>query len=177
MMAIADYDPAWTMHFQETGQRLRASVGETALRIDHIGSTAVPGLAAKPLIDIQISVARLEPIESYVIPLQKLGYLFRPTNPDLTKRFFHSSPGMRRCHIHVRRAGSWSEQFALLFRDYMRSHDEDTRRYATLKRSLATEGRDVGEYTELKGPFIWEIMVKATAWSQATGWEPGPRDS
>src|SRR5690348_3158031 len=112
MMPVVDYDPAWPLQFQEIGRRLRAAVGETALRIDHIGSTAVPGLAAKPVIDIQISIARLEPVDVYAIPLQQLGYVYRPANPDRTKRFFYSPPEMQRCHIHVRRAGSWSEQFA-----------------------------------------------------------------
>jgi GrpB-like predicted nucleotidyltransferase (UPF0157 family) len=177
MMEIAGYDPAWPRLFREMAQRLRGAVRETALRIDHIGSTSVPGLAAKPIIDIQISVAHLEPVDAYAVPLHELGYLFRPTNPDLTKRFFHSPPDTPRCHIHVRRMGSWSEQFALLFRDYMRTHAEDARRYADLKQSLATPDRDVQEYTELKGPFIWEIMVKATDWSQVIGWEPGPRDA
>ena len=174
MMEIADYDPSWPAHFQEIAQRLRGSVGDIALRIDHVGSTSVPGLAAKPVIDIQMSVACLEPVDAYAVPIQELGYLFRPTNPDLTKRFFHSPPAMPRCHIHVRRAGSWSEQFALLFRDYLRTQVEDARRYADLKRSLASKERDVQEYTDLKGPFIWEIMVKATDWSQSIGWEPGP---
>ena len=177
MMAVVDYDPAWPIRFQEIGRRLRAAVGDMALRIDHIGSTAVPGLAAKPVIDIQISVARLEPLGDYGAAIQELGYSFRPTNPDLTKRFFYSSTEMQRCHIHVRRAGSWSEQFALLFRDYLRSHAQDVRRYAELKRSLATKDRDIEEYARLKGPFIWEIMIKATDWSQAVGWEPGPRDA
>ena len=78
----------------------------------------------------------------------------------------------------MRRAGSWSEQFALLFRDYMREHDQAAQRYAELKMRLAKErGRDRIGYTEAKRPFIWEIMSKADRWSQETGWQPGPSDA
>jgi GrpB-like predicted nucleotidyltransferase (UPF0157 family) len=78
----------------------------------------------------------------------------------------------------VRRAGSWSEQFALLFRDYMRTHPEDARRYAELKTRLAQAYRDDRHgYTDAKSDFIWEIMSQANVWSQETGWQPGPSDA
>jgi GrpB-like predicted nucleotidyltransferase (UPF0157 family) len=95
-----------------------------ALRIDHIGSTAVPGLAAKPIVDIQISVPAFEPLDAFRVPLVQLGYVFRADNQERTKRYFREPPGDRRTHIHVRRAGSFSEQLALLFRDFMRTHPE-----------------------------------------------------
>jgi GrpB-like predicted nucleotidyltransferase (UPF0157 family) len=99
---------------------LHDALGPVALRIDHIGSTSVPGLAAKPVIDIQISVADFEPLDAYRLPLERLGYIFRSDNPERTKRYFRETLGQRRVHIHVRRAGSFSEQFALLFREYVR---------------------------------------------------------
>jgi GrpB-like predicted nucleotidyltransferase (UPF0157 family) len=156
---------------------LREALGAIALRIDHIGSTSITGLAAKPIIDIQISVAEFEPLDLYRLPLEKLGYVFRAMNPELTKRYFREQAGARRTHIHVRRSGSWAEQFALLFRDYMRIHDEDAQAYAKLKYDLAEEYQeDRQRYTESKTPFIWEIMRKADRWSQETGWRPGPTD-
>jgi GrpB-like predicted nucleotidyltransferase (UPF0157 family) len=91
------------------------------VRIDHIGSTAVPGLAAKPVIDIQISVASFDPLEAFRAPLEALGYAYRADNTERTKRYFREPAGSSRTHIHVRRAGSFSEQFALLFRDYLRA--------------------------------------------------------
>jgi GrpB-like predicted nucleotidyltransferase (UPF0157 family) len=148
-----------------------------ALRIDHIGSTSIPGLAAKPIIDIQISVATLEPLDSFRDPLEALGYVFRVDNSERTKRYFREAPGTRREHIHVRTAGSWGEQFALLFRDYMRTHPNEAAKYALLKRNLVERYRDERHaYTEAKGPFIWSIMRRATDWSQDVGWEPGPTD-
>jgi len=175
---ISPYDPQWPELFSRLGAALRNALGQTALRIDHIGSTAIPGLDAKPIIDIQISVASFEPLEAYRLPLESLGYVFRADNPDRTKRYFREAPGQRRTHIHVRRAGSLAEQFALLFRDYLRAHPDEAKQYATLKYSLAEKYPvDREAYTEAKGLFIWEVMVKANEWSQETGWEPGPTDA
>lgn len=177
-VVIVPYDPEWPALFSRLGAALREALGGTALRIDHVGSTAIPGLAAKPIIDIQISVVSFEPVDAYRIPLETLGYVFRSDNPELTKRYFREAPGERRTHIHVRRAGSWAEQFALLFRDYMRTHDDDARQYAELKYRLASRyGDDRLGYTEPKAPFTWETMMKADRWSQDTGWEPGPSDA
>ncbi|MFL1675826.1 GrpB family protein [Paenibacillus dendritiformis] len=122
---VVAHDPGWSEEFKEIGTRIRDALQDAALRIDHIGSTAVPGLDAKPIIDIQISVRSFEPLASYRDPLQAIGYLHRAGNPELTKRYFREGPGMRRTHIHVREAGSFAEQFALLFRDYLRVHPEE----------------------------------------------------
>jgi GrpB-like predicted nucleotidyltransferase (UPF0157 family) len=175
---VFPYDPEWPHRFSAVGNALRKALGEVALRIDHIGSTAILGLDAKAVIDIQISVASLEPLDAFRIPMERLGYVYSADNPDRTKRYFRESPGARRTHIHVRRAGSWSEQFALLFRDYLRTHAEDAQAYAQLKYDLAEKYRDDRDgYTDAKGPFIWEIMRKADQWCQQTGWQPGPTDA
>lgn len=177
-VVIVPYDPGWPRLFSTLGNALRAALQETAVRIDHIGSTAVPGLDAKPIIDIQVSVADLEPLDRYRIPIESAGFVWRADNPDQTKRYFRERPGQRRTHIHVRRWGSWAEQAALLFRDYMRAHPLDARRYAELKYRLAREYQTNREgYTEAKSPFVWEIMAKADTWSQDTGWQPGPTDA
>jgi GrpB-like predicted nucleotidyltransferase (UPF0157 family) len=174
---IVPYDSEWAMQFSHLGDEIRQSLGNVAKRIDHIGSTSVVGLDAKPIIDIQISVASFEPQNAYLIPLTQLGYVFRADNSDLTKRYFREPAGERRIHIHVRRLGSWSEQFALLFRDYLRVHPEEARRYAALKYNLASRyGEDRESYTEAKTPFLWEMMRQADAWCQNTGWMPGATD-
>lgn len=175
---VVPYDPDWPRQFTELGRRLRAALGNHALRIDHIGSTAVPNLAAKPVIDLQISVAALEPVDAYRPALESAGFSWRPDNPDLTKRYFREQPGSPRTHIHVRQAGSWSEQLALLFRDYLRAHPDAADAYARLKYALAQQYRDDREaYVEAKSPFIWAIIQQASEWSQQTGWQPGPSDS
>ena len=112
------------------------------------------------------------------MPLGVAGFVFRRENPELTKRYFREPPGVRRTDIHIRRAGSFSEQFALLFRDYLRRHPERADAYATLKRDLALEHADNRRgYVDAKDPFIWETMRLADAWAQATGWESGPSDA
>lgn len=177
-VVIAPYDSEWPELFRRLGARLRGALGDVALRIDHIGSTSIPGLAAKPIIDVQISVASLEPVDPFRTPLESVGFLWQADNPELTKRYFREKPGDRRTHIHVRRAGSFSEQFPLLFRDYMRTHPDDAARYAELKYRLAEEfGEDRHGYVDAKGPFIWEIIRKADEWAQIIGWLPGPSDA
>lgn len=177
-IAIEQYSPDWPVLFGDLGRRLRGALGNTALRIDHIGSTAIPGLAAKPIIDVQISVAAFDPTDAYRLPLETLGFVFRDSNPELTKRYFRESPGERETHIHVRRAGSFSEQFPLLFRDYLRCHAEHAAAYADLKRRLAEQyGRDHQGYTEAKGEFVWRTIREADQWAQHTGWEPGSSDA
>jgi GrpB-like predicted nucleotidyltransferase (UPF0157 family) len=178
VVEIVAYDPAWPARFAELGSELRAGLGDVALRIDHIGSTAVPGLAAKPVVDIQVSVAAFEPLTAFKQPLERLGYVYRAGNPERTKRYFREPPGRRRTHVHVRRAGSFSEQWALLFRDYLRTHADVAAEYEAVKRRLAIRFRqDRHAYTEAKVPFMWEVIRRADEWAQAKGWLPGPSDA
>ncbi len=153
VIRIVPADPDWPRQFAELGGRLRAALGEVALRIDHIGSTAVAGLAAKPVIDVQISVAALDPVDPFRAPLERLGYVYRADNTERTKRYFREPPGQPRTHIHVRRAGSFSEQFPLLFRDYLRSHADEAVAYEEEKRLLAARfPHDGSAYTDAKCP-------------------------
>jgi len=101
--------------------------------------------------------------------------VYRADNPERTKRYFREPPGRARTHVHVRRAGSFSEQWALLFRDYLRFHPEAATEYAWEKRRLAIRFRDDRRgYTDAKGPFLWELIRRADAWAQTQGWAPGP---
>ena len=178
VIRIVDHDPRWAGRFTDLGRRLRGALGDVALRIDHIGSTAVPGLAAKPVIDVQISVAALEPLDPFRFPLLGLGFVHRADNPELTKRYFREPPGAPRTHVHVRRAGTFSEQFPLLFRDFLRVHPAEAAEYAVVKRRLAAEHRQDGQaYTDAKAEHCWRIIHRADDWAQATGWLPGPSDA
>jgi len=175
---VLDYDPAWRSEFLELGKELRQALGTAALRIDHIGSTSVPGLAAKPIVDVQISVPSLEPVDGYRPAIESCGFEWQADNPELTKRYFREVPPRKRTHLHVRRGGSFDEQFALLFRDYLRAHHERAAAYAAVKRSVAhLLLTDRAAYVDAKGPFIWEMIREADDWAQQTGWEPGPSDA
>ena len=175
--SLVPYDPEWPELFRTLAATLRAELGDLALRIDHIGSTAVPGLAAKPIVDVQISVASLEPVGAYRGALERAGFYLREDNTERTKRYFREAAGGRRTHIHVRRAGSFNEQLALLFRDYVRSDPAWADLYADEKRRhapLLLTDRDA--YGEAKEPFVWETIRRANRWAKEIGWEPGPSD-
>ncbi len=175
---IVPYDASWPGWFTEVAATLRDALSEIAVRIDHVGSTAVPGLDAKPVLDIQVSVASLEPSEPFAVPLEQLGYVFGRDNPELTKRYFREPPGTVRTHVHVRKAGSFSQQLPLLFRDYLRADPDTAKQYAELKRSLATTYRDDrAGYTDAKSDFIWAALRRADDWAQSIGWEAGPSDA
>ncbi|WP_216822270.1 GrpB family protein [Streptomyces aureus] len=157
---------------------LRTALGDAAARIDHIGSTSVPGLAAKPVIDIQISVMSLEPTDSFLGPLTGMGFVYREDNPERTKRYFREPPGQPRTHVHVRQLGSFSQQFPLLFRDYLRCHTSAMTEYAAAKgRFAATFRNDRPGYVQAKDAFVWDIIRRADAWAQCTGWAPDPSDA
>lgn len=175
---ICDWSSEWAEKFRMKAAAIRHALDHRALRIDHIGSTSIRDLAAKPIIDIQISVADFEPIGELAEPLERIGYLWRSSNPELTKRYFRESPGNERTHIHVRRQGSWHEQWALLFRDYMRLHAEEHAPYIALKRALAERFRDDrAAYTAGKDDHFWSVIRRADRWAAATGWMPGASDA
>ncbi len=171
-------DPQWSVEFRTLAAPLRAVLGTVALRIDHVGSTSVPGLDAKPVIDIQVSVRSLEPTDPYRVPLESLGYALQPENPDRARRAFRWPLGQRRTHLYARTAGSFEEQLNLLFRDYLRSDPAAREEYARVKWELAERYRNDREgYVQAKEPTVWEILRKAHQWSQDTGWSPGPSDA
>jgi len=175
---IENYSPEWPELFNQIGSQLRNELKDVAIRIDHIGSTSIPGMASKPVIDLQISVKHLDPISQYKNSLERCGFFFRENNPELTKRYFRESPGERRTHIHVRKEGSWHQQFPLLFRDYLRENDSDARLYESEKLLLANMYmNDRIAYIEGKNKIFWEIIYRADRWAAINGWEPSKTDA
>jgi GrpB-like predicted nucleotidyltransferase (UPF0157 family) len=164
-MIVVPYDPAWPVAFERERDRLGRALGPLALRIDHNGSTAVPGLAAKPVIDIQISVARLHPIDAYAPALARVGYIHVPHADDAVCPFFHRPAEWPHTHhVHVVEAGSEEERRTLAFRDYLREHADAAREYEALKRRIAQEfsGDDFASreaYAGAKTAFITRIAA------------------
>ncbi len=166
---IEEYDPGWAESAAAEITRIGAALGETAVRIDHVGSTAVPGLAAKPIVDLQLSVAAIEPVSIYVVPLENLGYLFAP-DPGSPDFHFFGLPAERprTHHLHVCEAGSEHERRHLALRDYLRAHPEETARYAALKYELiAAHPGDRLAYIEGKDAYVTALEARALDWSRS----------
>jgi GrpB-like predicted nucleotidyltransferase (UPF0157 family) len=166
---VVPYDQRWPAVFEAEAVRLRDALSATALRVDHNGSTAVPGLSAKPVIDIQISVPALAPLEIYGAPLEAIGYTHVPHPDDSFCPFFHRPAQWPHSHhVHVVERGGLEERRTLAFRDYLRDHPLAAREYGRIKSELArqldTEGPDGREgYACGKAEFIDAIVKLALA--------------
>ena len=188
MVEIIPYQTNWPAEFQAIAAGLRPALGGLALRIDHIGSTSVPGLPAKDIIDVQITVAALtEPLRAAML---SLGYsqpegVWRDHCPpnaneseaEWEKWYFFPPAGQRRTNTHVRIQGRANQRYPLLFRDYLRAHRATAEAYAELKRRLAQHLADPRMYPEVKDPAVDLIYLAAEDWASATHWTPGPADA
>jgi GrpB-like predicted nucleotidyltransferase (UPF0157 family) len=186
---IVAYRDTWPSEFAELGARIREALGDLALRIDHIGSTSVPGLAAKDVLDVQISVASLDG-PNVVEPLVAIGATNSSIEADhlppgrelgaaeLRKRLVGFYEPHRRANIHIREIGRFNQQYPLLCRDFLRHSGDAARAYEEIKLQLAKRFRDdVESYYDIKDPAFDLIMAGAREWAKATGWDPGPSDA
>jgi GrpB-like predicted nucleotidyltransferase (UPF0157 family) len=164
---IVPYDPGWPAAFEAEALRLRAALRTLALRFDHHGSTAVQGLAAKPIIDIQVSVASLQPLAAYATLLEAVGYVHVPHPDDSVCPFFHRPMQWPHTHhVHVVERGGQEERRTLAFRDYLRDHPGVAREYADLKHTkageaVATDPEWHERYARSKTDFIDRVIALA----------------
>jgi GrpB-like predicted nucleotidyltransferase (UPF0157 family) len=168
---VVPYDPEWAGEFEREAAAIRDALSDVLVRIEHVGSTAVPGLPAKPIIDIQVSVANIRARDSFVLPLERLGYLFAP-DPDSPHYHFFGKPAERprRVHVHVCAAGSDEEMRHLAVREFLRSHSEEAAGYGNIKCELARlSHHDRLAYIEGKEPFMSDLERRAVAWSKGLG--------
>ena len=158
-VTLAEYDDRWPAMYEEHRRRIATALGDQARRIEHIGSTAVPGLAAKPIIDVLVSVDDPDDEAAYLPVLLAAGYELRVREPG--HRMVR--PPRHDAHVHVWPAGSEDERRHIVFRDRLRRSPEDRDRYEAVKRELA--GRDWPSrqhYAEAKGTVVGEIMARAS---------------
>jgi GrpB-like predicted nucleotidyltransferase (UPF0157 family) len=188
MISIETYSDSWPDEFRVFANGLREILGDLALRIDHIGSTSVPGLAAKDVIDVQVTVGELS--DSIISVLTDAGYIHcdwifgdhippggDPDESRWSKRVFKEIEGMRRVNFHLRPAGQPNQRYPILFRDYLRAHPAATEAYAQVKVALARlHPEDMDAYYDVKDPVCDIIMEGAEAWVKKTNWEQGPSD-
>jgi GrpB-like predicted nucleotidyltransferase (UPF0157 family) len=168
VIEIVQYDPTWPARFDAEAEKIRAALGSHAVRVDHVGSTSVPGLAAKPVIDIQIAVVTLARLDRYARPLAELGYHHVPVGDfDLVYPFFQKPADWPSTHhIHLCVSGGEQERRHLAFRDYLRLHPAVAAKYADLKRGLAAihdgstlESRE--RYSLAKTGFVDSVLQHA----------------
>lgn len=189
-VTIVEHRAAWLSDYETIASELRDLLGDAALRVDHIGSTAVPGLPAKDIIDVQVTVEALE--VDVADKLLSAGYaihqeVFRQdhvppgfeTAPakEWTKLFFMQRTGTRRCNIHVRQAGKPNQRYALLVRDFLRTHPPIAAAYGELKQRLASALADPDTYPDVKDPVSDIIYLAAESWAAATHWQVPPARS
>ena len=187
MISLSPYRPSWPSEFKDLGTDLRQHLGPLALRIDHIGSTSVPGLAAKDIIDIQVTVAALIPAVEEAI----LAAGFRRSSPVIDhvppagdpdpaqweKWLFQRKDG-RPINLHVRIEGRANQRYALLFRDYLRANPQVSRAYGQVKDGIIKyhPEDDMEAYYDIKDPVCDIIMGGAETWAAATEWVLGESD-
>ncbi len=182
-ISIVEFRPEWTAEFESIAAELRDVVKDDVARIDHIDSTAVPGLAAKDIIDVQLTVAQLE-IEQPASNLRAAGYRPYPDygndvlvgfdvgSPELRKIFFRERPGQRRTPIHIREGNRLNQEYALLFRDYLRAETTVRDAYGVIKKELADRfADDVDAYCAIKDPHMDTVYHAAKLWAKLEHWK------
>lgn len=184
---LVEADPDWPAQAARLKERIALAAGDLASRVDHIGSTSVPGLAAKDVIDLQVTVATISEADMLAEPLTAAGFPRldwidhdnpKPYAPDpiLWQKRFHAGadPG-RHVNVHIRVAGTPGWRYALLFPDWLRANPAELADYEALKRKLSAQYQnedDTGNYAEDKEPWFDEAGPRAEEWATRTGWQP-----
>ena len=170
-VTIADYDPAWPAMYAREEARIRQALGDRALLVEHVGSTSVPGLAAKPIIDIILAVADVADEDAYLSDLEAAGYVLRIREPDPTSAIFNDEEPHRvfkgseiDLNLHVFSHGSGEIARLVRMRDWLRTNDADRALYERTKRALAARHWEyVQQYADAKDEIIAEIGARAAA--------------
>ena len=161
-IVIADYDPAWPERFRREEAKIRTVLGEEALAVEHIGSTSVPGLAAKPIVDILLVVENSAAEASYLPALEQAGYVLRVREPDSDEHRMLRTPE-KDVHVHVYSEGSREIGRYLLLRDRLREHADDRELYARTKRELSSrDWPSIDHYAEAKSEVVEGILSRAS---------------
>jgi GrpB-like predicted nucleotidyltransferase (UPF0157 family) len=159
-VTIVEYNPEWKKQFEQEKTQIGNVLGNNALAIEHIGSTSIDGLIAKPIIDIAVAVNDLNDADSFIEPLRTIGYEYVPKADFPSRRFFRKGEwrkGTHHLHVYEITGEQWKNN--LLFRDYLKNHPDQLRQYADLKKNLVVlHPDDRTTYTNKKAPFIQKII-------------------
>jgi GrpB-like predicted nucleotidyltransferase (UPF0157 family) len=158
---LAPYDPAWPSLFERQARRIRNILRDKVLLLEHVGSTSVPGLSAKPIIDMVLAVADSADEPAYALPLQEQGYVLRIREPDWFEHRLLKTPDVEG-NLHVFSVGCEEIDRMLMFRDWLRTHADDRELYEATKRELAARTwKYTQNYADAKAEVIREIMARA----------------
>jgi GrpB-like predicted nucleotidyltransferase (UPF0157 family) len=162
VVRLAPYEDEWTCLYEEEKARLQAAVGDQVLDIQHVGSTAIPGIVAKPILDVAVAVRSFEAAFVCIEPIVALGYEYHGENGIPRRHYFvlrDPDTGHTLIHLHMNELDGPDWENQILFRDYLLAHPEAAAEYATLKRDLATQyPQDRDAYTDAKAPFIQQVL-------------------
>lgn len=160
---LAAYDPAWPEQFEREADRIRAALGDRVLRLEHVGSTSVPGLAAKPIIDVLLVVSDSSDEATYVPPMEAAGYVLRIREPDWHEHRLFKGPDLN-VNVHVFPTGCAEIERMELFRDRLRADAVERALYERTKRELAARDWEfTQEYADAKGVTVEAILARAHA--------------
>ena len=160
-LVIVDYDPRWPVLYDHERDHLQHVLGPLALAIEHIGSTAVPGLAAKAIIDIMVGMRNLEDVDAFKTALEGFGYTYHFTGEDWSHFSKVVLPKFEAYNLHIHPLGSARWERQLLFRDFLRAHADVADAYAALKRELASRKLPLRTYAEAKTAFVEDVLARA----------------
>lgn len=161
-IVIADYDPAWPRRFGREEAKIRGALGPAALCVEHVGSTSVPGLIAKPIVDILLVVEDAGNEDAYLPALEAAGYVLRVREPDFDEHRMFRTPE-KDVHVHVFSPNSIEVERLLLLRDYLRHNEEDRELYAGTKRELASrDWPSMQHYADAKTGIVEDILTRAS---------------
>ena len=167
-VTVVDYDPGWPAQFEMESDRLRKVLGDEILSSEHIGSTSIPGMCAKPVIDILLVVRDIRRIDRFNESMHSLGYMAKGEFGIPGRRFFLRGIPLRTHHVHMFQSGSPEIQRHRDFRDYLTAHPEVARRYCELKRELASRHEfDIDAYCQGKDEFMKSVEKKANEWASS----------
>ncbi|WP_158892132.1 GrpB family protein [Amycolatopsis anabasis] len=160
-VTLVDYDPRWPQLFDREAERIRRILGDTVVRLEHVGSTSVPGLCAKPIVDILLVVPDSGDESAYVPALEAAGYRLVIREPEWDEHRAFKGPDTN-VNLHVYSAGCPEIDDYLVFRDWLRTHEEDRKLYADTKRDLASRTwKYIQHYADAKNDVVDEIMARA----------------
>lgn len=168
-VVVAAYDPAWPSLFENEAAVLAAALGSNAIAIHHIGSTSIPGMSAKPIIDIMVEAEQLSAVDAHNAEMARIGYEAMGEFGIAGRRYFrrHDHAGTRSHHVHVFQRGSEDADRHLALRDYLRTNPDDVQRYSDLKLALAqAHPNDIEAYMDGKDALVKEIEAKALLFKQ-----------